>query len=192
MRTGIADKTEGKLKKCFFADHNVAGEKLPDTEVTRIRIDDYEVGIVGLNSAIAEALVSCSMKKDSDVARDLLESLSKKNYIPSSAQQKYSEAFLHEFKRMRGGHVDEIHTGAMQIKILGPGCYQCDTLEKTVIKILGQLECPASVEHITDIKKIASMGLFSTPALMINGKIVMSGFGLSETKIRDLIKKFVK
>lgn len=165
---------------------------MSETEVTRIRVDDYEVGIVGLNSAITDALSSCSKKDDLDVAKFLLESLSRKNYIPSSARKKYAEAFLNEFKKMRGDHVDEIATEAIHIKILGPGCYQCDTLEKTVIKILGQMECPASVEHITDIRKIAGMGLFSTPALMINGEIVMSGSGLTETKIRDLIKKFVK
>ncbi len=160
--------------------------------MTRIRVDDYEVGIVGLKSAITEAL-SCGLKKeDKDVAMELLESLSRKNYIPLSARQKYSEAFLMEFKRMRGDKVDEIDTGAMQIKILGPGCYQCDTLEKTVIKVLSEMDCPASVEHIADIKKIAGMGLFSTPALMINGKIVTSGSSLSERKLKDLIKKFVK
>ncbi len=93
---------------------------------------------------------------------------------------------------MRGDQVEEMDTGAIQIKILGPGCYQCDTLEKTVIKALSEMDCPASVEHITDIKKIASMGLFSTPALMINGKLVSSGSSLSERKIKDLIKQFVK
>ncbi len=167
-------------------------KKLSDSEVTRIRVDDYEVGIVGLKSALTQALSSGSKKEDKDVAMELLETLSRKNYIPSSARQKYSEAFLLEFKRMRGDQVEEMDAGAIQIKILGPGCYQCDTLEKTVIKALSEMDCPASVEHITDIKKIASMGLFSTPALMINGKLVSSGSSLSERKIKDLIKQFVK
>lgn len=60
---------------------------MSETEVTRIRVDDYEVGIVGLNSAITDTLSSCSKKDDLDVAKLLLESLSKKKYIPSSAER---------------------------------------------------------------------------------------------------------
>lgn len=165
---------------------------MTDTEVTRIRIEDYEVGIIGLKSAIETILSSSSNKDDTTVSDELLGCLARQNYIPASARQKYAEAFLREFKKMRGDTLDEIETDSLQIKILGPGCYQCDTLEKTVIKVLNEMKCPASVEHITDVKEICRMGVVSTPALMVDGKVVSKGASLPEKKIKDLINKFAK
>ncbi len=165
---------------------------MTDTEITRIRVDDYEVGIVGLKTAIEKALSSCSGKVDTEICSELLESVSKQNYIPSSAREKYAEALFHEFRKMRGDSVDETQKNSLDIKIFGPGCYQCDTLEKTVMKILSELKCAASLEHITDIKEIARAGVFSTPALVINGKVVSRSLALSENKIRQLVKDYLK
>ena len=160
-----------------------------DLEVTRIRIEDYEVGVVGLEKALRDALSCCDQRDDSVISAELLESLSKLNYIPLSAKQKYSEAFLKEFKKIRGDKIDETQTGILDIKVLGPGCYQCDSLLQTVMKVLSQMGQPASLEHITDLKMIAQMGFFRTPALIINGKVFSSGSILSEKRIQEIIEK---
>lgn len=160
---------------------------MTDTEITRIRIDNFEVGIVGLKEALESAMSACVGKPDSLIADELLEMLARKNYIPATARSKYSESFLNEFRRWRGDKLEEQSTEIMDIKVLGPGCYQCDSLHRMVMKVLTDAGRPASVEHITDIKQVASIGLFSTPALMINGKVVSMGSNLSERKIRDLI-----
>jgi small redox-active disulfide protein 2 len=64
----------------------------------------------------------------------------------------------------------------MEIKILGPGCPRCGEVEKRVINVLAELNVAAAVEKITDIKKIMSFGIIATPGLVINGKIVCSGW----------------
>jgi small redox-active disulfide protein 2 len=63
----------------------------------------------------------------------------------------------------------------MEIKILGPGCPNCRTLEKTVRNALAELGIASDVEKVTDIRKIMEFKILSTPGLVIDGKVVSSG-----------------
>ncbi len=63
----------------------------------------------------------------------------------------------------------------MEIKILGPGCSRCGELERRTVNVLAELNIPADVEKVTDIKKIMAYGILSTPGLVINGKVKSSG-----------------
>ena len=46
----------------------------------------------------------------------------------------------------------------MHIKVLGPGCMNCKTLEKRTIEALQELQMEAKVEKVEDYQKIASAG----------------------------------
>ena len=59
-----------------------------------------------------------------------------------------------------------------RIKVLGSGCAKCATLEKNVKEALDELGQEMSIEHITDFTEIASYGIMSTPALVIDEKVV--------------------
>jgi small redox-active disulfide protein 2 len=63
----------------------------------------------------------------------------------------------------------------MEIKILGPGCVNCRKVEKLVREAVGETGTEADVEHVTDFKKIAEYGVFSTPALVVDGKVKSVG-----------------
>lgn len=63
----------------------------------------------------------------------------------------------------------------MEIRILGPGCPRCGEVEKRTINVLAELNVGADVQKVTDIKKIAEYKIFSTPGLVINGKVKSSG-----------------
>jgi small redox-active disulfide protein 2 len=63
----------------------------------------------------------------------------------------------------------------MDIKILGPGCAKCQSLEKTVQEVVAALKLDVKVEEIKDMKKIMQYPILMTPGLVINGKVVMSG-----------------
>ena len=73
----------------------------------------------------------------------------------------------------------------LSIIVLGPGCAQCNRLEQLVKQVLTELGLGVSVEHVTDIKEIAKYGFVSTPALVINGKIVAKGTVPSAKKIKE-------
>ncbi len=63
----------------------------------------------------------------------------------------------------------------MEIKVLGPGCVRCRTMEKNVIDACAQLDVAADILHITDVKEFAKMGVMLTPAVIVDGKIISSG-----------------
>lgn len=75
----------------------------------------------------------------------------------------------------------------MEIKILGPGCVNCNKLEEIVKKVVNQLGIQADISHIKDIKEIFKYTQI-TPGLLINGKLRHSGFPLpSEDKVRNIL-----
>ncbi|MBN2199695.1 MAG: TM0996/MTH895 family glutaredoxin-like protein [Candidatus Aminicenantes bacterium] len=63
----------------------------------------------------------------------------------------------------------------MEIIILGKGCPRCHEVEKRTMNALAELCVAADVQKITDIKKISEYGIFSTPGLVVNGKVKASG-----------------
>lgn len=76
----------------------------------------------------------------------------------------------------------------MNIKVLGSGCPNCKRLEKNVIEALKNLNKTADIEKVTDIKDIMSYEIMSTPALVVDGKVLFSGQVPSVDKLQALLK----
>jgi len=77
----------------------------------------------------------------------------------------------------------------MEIKILGPGCVRCKTLEKVVINTLAELDIAANVSKVEDIMKIMEYGIMHTPALVINEKVIVSGRIPSTAEMKEILTK---
>lgn len=75
----------------------------------------------------------------------------------------------------------------MEIKVLGTGCPKCKTLEKITIEAIQKLEIIATVSKVEDIVDIMNYGVMRTPALVINGKVVISGRIPSENELTELL-----
>ncbi|MHA6523980.1 thioredoxin family protein [Tessaracoccus sp. G1721] len=76
----------------------------------------------------------------------------------------------------------------MLIKVLGPGCRNCTTLEKNVREALTRLGLDAEVEKVTDYADIMAHGVMSTPGLVIDGAVVSYGRVPTPTQIVELIQ----
>ncbi|MFH1585940.1 MAG: thioredoxin family protein [archaeon] len=76
----------------------------------------------------------------------------------------------------------------MKIKVLGSGCPNCKILEANTKKALDEMKIKADVEKITDISKIIEYGVMSTPALVIDEKVVSTGRVLTSEEIKKLLK----
>jgi len=142
-------------------------------DYSRISIGGLSIGIIGLKAAI-EAVKPLRGRGDDHIAQTLLERLSKSNYIPASAEEGYKRAFLREFKKALGEKVSE-ERDALSIKILGPGCPSCHSMEQMNMALLTEMKLGADVEHVTERKEIAALGVFATPGLVINDEVKAAG-----------------
>ena len=73
----------------------------------------------------------------------------------------------------------------MNIKVLGGGCCKCENLLEAVKEAVAEKGIAAEIEYITDMAKIMEYGIMSTPALMIDNRIVSMGRVL---KAKDVLK----
>lgn len=147
---------------------------------------DFAVGIIGLKEALEQTAQSGPTRPDRELEAELLERLSKRNYIPERARGEYGKAFLREFRKSQGIACQEDGTG-LEIKVLGPGCAQCDRLEKELIEAMAETDLAADVEHVRDIKAIGRYGVMGTPALIINGAVKCVG----KVPPRNTLKKWL-
>ncbi len=63
----------------------------------------------------------------------------------------------------------------MEIKILGPGCVNCQKVERLVREAVAETGIAADIEKVGDIMKIAKYGVFGTPAVVVDGTVKSVG-----------------
>lgn len=76
----------------------------------------------------------------------------------------------------------------LRVKILGGGCAKCNELEQVVIQALDELSIEITPEHVTDFAKIAAYGVMSTPALVVDEKVVCFGKVLKKDEAVSLLQ----
>ena len=77
----------------------------------------------------------------------------------------------------------------MLIEVLGPGCKKCHETERLVREAVEEAGFDAVVEYINDIEEIAKCGVFSTPAVVIDGQIKSVGKVPAKTDIKTWLGK---
>jgi small redox-active disulfide protein 2 len=80
-------------------------------------------------------------------------------------------------------------TEGASVKVLGSGCAKCNALEAAAKAALAQLDMDTAIDHVTDFTQIAAYGVMSTPALVVDGKVVVYGKVLKQEEIVTLLKK---
>jgi small redox-active disulfide protein 2 len=87
----------------------------------------------------------------------------------------YRTAFLREYKRFVGEPFEEELSDTILIKVLGPGCPNCERLEHDLMALMTELDISADLEHVRDPAEISRYGMMAMPALVINGKVKAAG-----------------
>lgn len=75
------------------------------------------------------------------------------------------------------------------VKVLGSGCPKCNELENATKQALSELGMDTAIDHVKDFAEIASYGVMSTPALVVDGKVVSYGKVLKKEEVVELLKK---
>jgi small redox-active disulfide protein 2 len=158
---------------------------MPEHEVTQIMVGGQRIGIIGLKSALEEVARDFTGRPETEVKAALMERLGRTNYIVEKARAGYEEAFYREYRKLVGEPLPDSPSGPLQIKVLGPGCPECDRLERDLMAVMAELNLPADLEHVRDIKQIACYGVMGSPALVIGGKVMAVGRVPSKSQLKQ-------
>lgn len=77
----------------------------------------------------------------------------------------------------------------MDIKILGTGCSRCRTLETLTRKVVSDNQIEANITKVEDVIEIMKYNIMTTPALVIDEKVVAKGRIPSADEIKQFLTK---
>lgn len=77
----------------------------------------------------------------------------------------------------------------MIIKVIGEGCKDCDKLYENVTEAVNELNLDAKVEKVEDLIEIVKLGVMTSPSVMVDGKLVVSGNIASVKNLVKILKK---
>ena len=72
------------------------------------------------------------------------------------------------------------------IKILGTGCAKCKETEAVVRETLAELSVSANIEKVEEIEKIMEYDVMSTPALVVDGRVMIRGRVPTKEEVKAL------
>jgi small redox-active disulfide protein 2 len=79
----------------------------------------------------------------------------------------------------------------MEIRVMGTGCARCATLARNARQAVEAAGVDATVEERHDPMEIVQMGILTTPALVIDGELVMAGAVPTVPQLQDLLAQRV-
>lgn len=77
----------------------------------------------------------------------------------------------------------------MRIEILGMGCPKCKKLYEVIQLAVKELKIQAEVTKIEDIAKITDYGVWSTPAIVVDGEVKATGKIPSIEEIKNMLRE---
>jgi small redox-active disulfide protein 2 len=77
----------------------------------------------------------------------------------------------------------------MEIKVLGSGCLKCKALEKVIRDVVEENGLQADITKVEDIMDIMAYGVMVTPAMVVDGKVMVKGRVPSSKEILDILTK---
>jgi len=163
-----------------------------EDKITRINVGGHATGIIGLTPIIEEVAEEFKGRTDDEIKAELLNRLSRKNYISSRTKDVYGHAFLKEYKKIVGEPFEDTEAAELEIKVLGVGCPRCEKLEQDLMAMMAELNIAAGLEHVRDPIEIASYGVMGSPALIINGEVKAMGSVPPKNKLKELLMEAAK
>jgi small redox-active disulfide protein 2 len=76
----------------------------------------------------------------------------------------------------------------MRIQVLGTGCARCKQLTANAEKAVAELGLSVPVEKVEDLREIARLGVMTTPALVVDGKVRSAGKVLAPEAVKELLR----
>jgi small redox-active disulfide protein 2 len=77
----------------------------------------------------------------------------------------------------------------MRVRVFGPGCARCQELERLAREALDALTSPYELTKVENMRAMAAAGVLRTPALEIDGRLVLQGRVPGATELRRIFEK---
>jgi small redox-active disulfide protein 2 len=77
----------------------------------------------------------------------------------------------------------------MNIQIVGGGCQRCAQTEMNVFNACAELEIAADISHVWEAEEHAKLGVRAIPAVVVNGKVMISGRVPTVPELKMLLQK---
>ena len=75
----------------------------------------------------------------------------------------------------------------MEIKVCGPGCASCEKTQKIVEAAIAAKGLDATITKVSDFQGIAKLGIFSTPAVVVDGQVKCVGRVPKQSEVEEWI-----
>jgi small redox-active disulfide protein 2 len=75
----------------------------------------------------------------------------------------------------------------MNIQVLGTGCPKCKMLEKITREVVAEAGIDANITKVEDIVEIMKFNVMTTPALVVDGKVVLKGRVPSSSELKEIL-----
>ena len=77
----------------------------------------------------------------------------------------------------------------MKVKVLGPGCPRCKATYENVKRVVEREGIDAEIEYVTDMDEVIKLGVLATPAVWVDGEVVLQGKIPSEGELLKHLKR---
>ncbi len=160
--------------------------------VTKVDIGGRPVGIMDLEECFGE-VKALGMTGDRDLGDAILRRVQERNYIPSGMEEAYREGLLTEYRIFVGEAVrQKARAGAVEIRLYGSSCFNCERLDGMVKAILSRAQVRADYLHVTDMRETARAGILATPSLVVNGAVILQGRLPVEDQLERMLLDAIK
>ncbi len=75
----------------------------------------------------------------------------------------------------------------MKLLVLGPGCTKCKKLAEAAEQAARELGVDYQLEKVTDLKQILAFRVMMTPALVVDGTVMVTGRVPSVEELKKLL-----
>lgn len=82
---------------------------------------------------------------------------------------------------------DSIGDQALKVQVMGTGCPKCNKLAELTEQVAKKQELDCTFEKITDLNAILAAGVMMTPALVVDGQVLVSGRIPAESELQNLL-----
>ncbi len=153
--------------------------------VGHTEVDGRTVGVVGLRQAVDE-VATLGLSDEAQITEELLQRVERANYVPAKERPAYGAALLAHHRQLQPTRIADTEEVTMKkIEVLGTGCPKCQMTAKNAEEAVRDLGIEAEIVKVEDLEAIMAHGVMMTPALAIDGQLVISGHVATVNEIKQ-------